>query len=175
MQLPSTNRREDSPELTLPPRNRLGIALGPTYEVRESSSATAARSARGLSANYDFVATMDREIRRDLERDVGYGIIDSWDEIVETMQRALASADTKLGRHMTEFETRVRQDTDDIYTRDRRAHARTARLMETKARMSREAWERSMDASDLACEEVMSLRTTVLVQQSEIRELQSAD
>ncbi|GKF03127.1 hypothetical protein Tco_0030050 [Tanacetum coccineum] len=56
---------------------------------------------------------------------------------------------------MTEFETRVRQDTDEIYTRlddgqserqlmagrlnmlyrDRRAHARTARLMETKARM----------------------------------------
>ncbi|GJY02773.1 hypothetical protein Tco_0360925 [Tanacetum coccineum] len=71
---------------------------------------------------------------------------------------------------MTAFETRVRQDTDEIYTRlddeqsgrqllagrlnmlfrDRRAHARTARLMETEARMSREAWGRSMDASDLA-------------------------
>ncbi|GKA70554.1 putative reverse transcriptase domain-containing protein [Tanacetum coccineum] len=59
--------------------------------------------------------------------------------------------------------------------RDRRAHARTARLMETEARMSREAWGRSMDASDLARAEVMSLRTTVLAQQSEIRELQSAD
>ncbi|GJS27585.1 putative reverse transcriptase domain-containing protein [Tanacetum coccineum] len=32
-----------------------------------------------------------------------------------------------------------------------------------------------MDASDLACAEVMSLRTIVLAQQSEIRELQSAD
>ncbi|GJY96529.1 hypothetical protein Tco_0513439 [Tanacetum coccineum] len=71
---------------------------------------------------------------------------------------------------MTAFETRVRQDTDEIYTRlhdeqsrrqllagrlnmlfrDRRAHARTARLIETEARMSREAWGRSMDASDLA-------------------------
>ncbi|GJS11326.1 hypothetical protein Tco_0368122 [Tanacetum coccineum] len=51
--------------------------------------------------------SMDREIRHDLERDVGYGITDSWDEIVETMQGALASADTELGRHMTEFETRV--------------------------------------------------------------------
>ncbi|GJS07790.1 reverse transcriptase domain-containing protein [Tanacetum coccineum] len=51
---------------------------------------------------------------------------------------------------MTAFKTRVRQDTDEIYTRDRRAHARTARLMETEARMSREAWGRSMDASDLA-------------------------
>ncbi|GJT31125.1 hypothetical protein Tco_0911400, partial [Tanacetum coccineum] len=48
---------------------------------------------------------------------------------------------------------------------DRRAYARTARLIETKARMSREAWGRSMDASDLAHAEVMSLRTTVLAQQ----------
>ncbi|GKD88178.1 hypothetical protein Tco_1363685 [Tanacetum coccineum] len=96
---------------------------------------------------------------------------------------------------MTEFETRVRQDTYEVYTRlddeqtgrqllagrlnmlfrDRRTYVRTARLMETKARMSQEAWGRSMDASDLAHAEVMSLRTTVLAQQSEIRELQSAD
>ncbi|GJT06106.1 hypothetical protein Tco_0840568 [Tanacetum coccineum] len=92
---------------------------------------------------------------------------------------------------MTEFETRVRRDTNEVYTRlddepsgrqlfagrlnllfrDRRAHAHTARLMETKARMSREVWGRSMDASDLACAEVMSLRTTMLAQQSQIREL----
>ncbi|GKF32661.1 hypothetical protein Tco_0102459, partial [Tanacetum coccineum] len=112
-----TDRREDRPEVTLPPRKRLGIALGPAYEVKESSS-TAARPAGGLKADYGFVATMDREIRSDPERDVGYGITDSWDEIVETL--------------------------------DRRAHAHTTRLMETEARMSREAWGRSMDASDLA-------------------------
>ncbi|GJU32673.1 hypothetical protein Tco_1176262 [Tanacetum coccineum] len=96
---------------------------------------------------------------------------------------------------MTAFETRVRQDTDEIYTRlddeqsqrqllagrlnmlfrDRRAHAYTRHLMETEARLSREAWRRSMDASDLAHGEVMSLRTTVLGQMSEIRELHAAD
>nr|GFD37894.1 hypothetical protein [Tanacetum cinerariifolium] len=47
--------------------------------------------------------------------------------------------------------------------------------METKARMSREAWVRSTDASDLVCGEVMSLRTTVLGQMTEIRELHAAD
>ncbi|GJU72191.1 reverse transcriptase domain-containing protein [Tanacetum coccineum] len=83
-----------------------------TDQVGESSSAAAARPAGGLRADYGFVATMDMEIRRDPERDVGYGITGSWDEIVETL--------------------------------DRRAHARTARLMETEARMSREAWGRSM-------------------------------
>ncbi|GJS71521.1 hypothetical protein Tco_0704362 [Tanacetum coccineum] len=70
---------EDRPEVTLPPRKRLGIALGPAYEVEESSSAAAARPAGGLRADYGFVATIDREIRLDPGRDVGYGITDSWD------------------------------------------------------------------------------------------------
>ncbi|GJS89103.1 hypothetical protein Tco_0771739 [Tanacetum coccineum] len=173
--LPYASRREDRPEVTLPPRKRLGIAPGPGYEVEESSSAAAARPAGGLRADYGFVATMDREIKRDPEREVGYGITDSWDEIVETLHGAPVSTDTELGRHMTAFETRVRQDTDEIYTRDRRAHAYTRHQMETEARLSREAWRRSMDASDLARGEVMSLRTTVLGQMSEIRELHAAD
>ncbi|GKE61807.1 hypothetical protein Tco_1512174 [Tanacetum coccineum] len=61
----------------------------------------------------------------------------------------------EFSQRMTEFETRVRRDTDEVYTRlddehigrqllagrlnmlfrDRRAHARTARLMETEARI----------------------------------------
>ncbi|GJV73529.1 putative reverse transcriptase domain-containing protein [Tanacetum coccineum] len=192
---PHVSPIQDRLEVTLPPRKRLGIALGHAYEVRESPSVAAARPAEGLRTYYGFIATMDREIRRDLERDVGYGITDSWDEIVETLQGAPISIDTELGRHIIAFETRVRQDTDEIYTRlddeqtgrqllagrinmlfrDRHAHARTARLMETKARMSREAWGRSMDASDLTRAEVMSLRTTLLAQQSQIKELQLAD
>nr|GEW62505.1 hypothetical protein [Tanacetum cinerariifolium] len=117
LQLPSTSRREDRPEVTLPPRKRL-------------------------------------------EREVGYGITDSWDEIVETIQGAPVSTDTELGGYIREFKTRVRQDTDEIYLRlddeqserqllagrlnrlfrDRRAYAYTRHLMETEARLSREAW-----------------------------------
>nr|GEZ90510.1 putative reverse transcriptase domain-containing protein [Tanacetum cinerariifolium] len=70
LQPPSASRREDRPEVTLLPQKRLGIALGPRYEVGESSSAAAARTARGLRADYGFVATMDREIMRDPGRDV---------------------------------------------------------------------------------------------------------
>ncbi|GJW92780.1 hypothetical protein Tco_0172452 [Tanacetum coccineum] len=62
------------------------------------------------------------------ERYVGYGITDSWDEIVETLQGAPVSTDTEL---------------------------------ETEAGMSREAWGRAMDASDLAHGGVISLCTTV--------------
>nr|GFA67563.1 hypothetical protein [Tanacetum cinerariifolium] len=113
--LPSASRREDRPEVTLPPRKRLDIALGPRYEG------------------------------------------------------APISTDTELGGYVREFETRVRQDTNKIYTRlddkhterqllagrvnmlfrDRRAHAYTRQLMETEARMSTEAWVRATDMSDL--------------------------
>ncbi|GJR99250.1 reverse transcriptase domain-containing protein [Tanacetum coccineum] len=114
--LPSASHREDRPEVNLPPRKRLGLALGPRYEVRESSAAAAARPAGGLRADYSFVATMDREIRRDPERYVGYGITDSWDEIVETLQGAPVSTDTELGAHVRDFESMVRRDTYEIYT-----------------------------------------------------------
>nr|GFD57335.1 hypothetical protein [Tanacetum cinerariifolium] len=88
-------------------------------------------------------------------------------EILETLQGAPAITDKEFGRYVREFETRVRQDTDEIYMRlddeqierqlfagqlnmlfrDRRAHAYTRHLMETKARMSREAWVRVTDTS----------------------------
>ncbi|GKB51777.1 hypothetical protein Tco_0902530 [Tanacetum coccineum] len=184
LHLISTDRRADRLEVTLPPQKRLGIALGLRYKVGESSSAPTARPPGGFRADYGSVATMDREIMRDLERDVGYGITDTWDEMLVDMPGAPATDDTELGRRMTEFTTRVRQDTDEIYTRlddeqserqlmagrlnmlyrDRRAHARTARLVEAMARMSREAWGRSMDASDLARAEVMSLHTQVMTE-----------
>nr|GEZ66064.1 hypothetical protein [Tanacetum cinerariifolium] len=101
LQLPSANHREDRPEVTLPPQKRMGIALGPRYELLASRL--------------------------------------------------------------------------NMLFRDRRAHAYTRHLMETEARMSREAWVRATDASDLVHGEVMSLCTTVLGRMSEIKELQAAD
>nr|GFD63499.1 hypothetical protein [Tanacetum cinerariifolium] len=53
---PSASRREDRPEVTLPPRKRLDIALG----LRSSAAAT--RPAGGFRADYGFVAAVDREI-----------------------------------------------------------------------------------------------------------------
>ncbi|GKE46920.1 hypothetical protein Tco_1478178, partial [Tanacetum coccineum] len=136
--LPSTDYKAGVSEVTLPPRKRLCIALGSRYEVGESSSAPTARPTGGFRVDYGFVGTLDDEIR--------------------------------LSQRMTDFVTTVRQDTYEIYVRlddaqderllmsgqlnilrrDRCAHARTARLMETEAKLSREAWVQSMDASDTA-------------------------
>nr|GFC13988.1 hypothetical protein [Tanacetum cinerariifolium] len=134
----------------------------------ESSSAAAARPAGGFRADYGFIAAVDREIMGDPERDVGYEITDSWDEIVETLQGAPVSTDTELGGYLLAGRL-------NMLFKDRRAHAYTRQLMETEARMSREAWARATDASDLVHGEVISLRTTVLGQISKIRELQAAD
>nr|GFA62851.1 hypothetical protein [Tanacetum cinerariifolium] len=153
LQLPSAGRREDRHKVTLPPQKRLGIALGPRYEVGESSSTAAARPAGGLRADYGFVATMDREIMRDPER-----------------EGAPVSTDTELGGYMREFETRVRQDTDEIYMRldDEQTERQ---LLAGRLNML----FRDRHASDLVHGEVMSLRTIVLGQMSEIKELQAAD
>ncbi|GKG33632.1 hypothetical protein Tco_0433791 [Tanacetum coccineum] len=59
--------------------------------------------------------------------------------------------------------------------RDRPFHRRTALLMDEEARLSRAAWSWSMDACDQVHSEGISLRTTVMAQQSEITELQAAD
>ncbi|GKD51426.1 hypothetical protein Tco_1280402, partial [Tanacetum coccineum] len=106
--LPSTDHRANIPDVCLPPRKRLCIAFGPRYEVRDSSSALIARPTGGFRADYGFVATMDREIRRDLERDVGYEITDTWDEMLEEMPGEPVSDETELGRRMTNFVTTVR-------------------------------------------------------------------
>nr|GEU83831.1 hypothetical protein [Tanacetum cinerariifolium] len=146
--LPSTSHRADVLEVTLPPWKRLCITLGLRFEVGESSSAPTARPTGGGSA----------------------------------------TDETELGQRMIDFVTTIKQDTDEIYgrlddaqvdrvlmsgqlnmlRRDRRTHACTARMMESEARLSREAWVQSMDASDTACAEVMPLRITVLAHQSDI-------
>nr|GEV36883.1 hypothetical protein [Tanacetum cinerariifolium] len=149
--LPSTSHRVDVPEVTLPPRKRLRISLGPRYKVGESSSATAARPTKG------------------------YGITDTWDEMLVGMLGAPATDVTKLGRRMTNFATTVRQDTDEIYGRlddaqndralisgrvnmlyrDIRDHARTARLMETE-KMAPKRTARSTPATTTTTTTIMT-------------------
>nr|GEY33244.1 hypothetical protein [Tanacetum cinerariifolium] len=95
------------------------------YFIRHSSASKAFRvyntTRQQIEETYQvtFDESMEaiREIMRDPEREVGYGITDSWEEIMETLQGAPVSTDMELGEHMREFETRVRQDTDEIYMR----------------------------------------------------------
>ncbi|GJR21859.1 putative reverse transcriptase domain-containing protein [Tanacetum coccineum] len=141
------------------------------YEVSESSSAPTARPTGGFRADYGFVGTLRN------------------DEIRRTLREMFVIGLQKL-RWMI-ISTTVRHDTDEIYVRlydahderflmsgrlnvlhrDRRAHARSTRLMETEARLSSEAWVQSMYASDTTRSEVRALRTTVLAHHTKITAL----
>nr|GFB41181.1 hypothetical protein [Tanacetum cinerariifolium] len=142
--LPSSDHRADVPEVTLPPRKR------------------------GFRADYGFVGTLDAEIRRDPDREIGYRITNVWEDPYEITEEIPTNDVAKLSQRMIDFVTIVRQDTDEIYRRlddvqddgllmsgqlnslrrDRRSHARTPRLMKIEAISSCEAWVQSMDVSD---------------------------
>ncbi|GJV07261.1 putative reverse transcriptase domain-containing protein [Tanacetum coccineum] len=88
--------------------------------VLPSSSAPTARPTGGFRADYGFVGTLDDEIRQDPERydtdEIYVRLDDAHDE------RLLMSGQLNMLR------------------RDKRAHARTTRLIEIEARLSHEAW-----------------------------------
>nr|GEX30312.1 hypothetical protein [Tanacetum cinerariifolium] len=124
------SHRADVLEVTLPPRKRLCIALGPRYEVGESSSSIAARPTRGFRADYGFVATLNDEIRRDPKREVGYGITDTWDEMLVDMPGAPTTDETELGWRMTNFVTTVVAQHLEIVELRAADHRRQAQFIE---------------------------------------------
>ncbi|GJU68246.1 reverse transcriptase domain-containing protein [Tanacetum coccineum] len=195
LQLLSSDRRADRPEITLPPRKRLGIDLGPRCEVGESSAAAAARPIGGRRADYGFVGTMDTEIRRQRAEEVGYGIRDVWVDPREAVEEVAPMTLEGVNTRVTELAAVQEQDTQDIYavigdTQDRQTqiyqrvetlvddsqyHYETARLLDQEALVSWEAWGRSIEVSYMACSEIMALRSVVMGQQAVISQLQAAD
>nr|GEY01881.1 putative reverse transcriptase domain-containing protein [Tanacetum cinerariifolium] len=63
----------------------------------------------------------------------------------------------------------------NLLYRDRPVHRRLAVMIEREARMAREAWGLSMDASDNADSDSMSLHTMLVAQHALILDLQAAD
>ncbi|GJW51657.1 hypothetical protein Tco_0093008 [Tanacetum coccineum] len=151
--LPSTDHRAGVLEAVLLPRKRLCIAPGPRFEVVESSSAATARSTGGFRVDYDFVVTLDAEIRRDPDREVGYRNTDIWVDPVEVVEEIPPTTLLNMLR------------------KDRRYHANTTLLVENEARVTREACAQSIDASHRVRSEVMTLRTIVSALQTENEEL----
>ncbi|GKD08796.1 putative reverse transcriptase domain-containing protein, partial [Tanacetum coccineum] len=129
-------------------------ALGPRFEVEESYYAPA-RSTRGFRADYSFVSTLDAEIRRDPDREVGYEITDVWVDPTEAAEEIPPTTLVELSKRVTDFVTTVSQDAYEIYVRlddaqsdrslmtgqlnvlrrDRSYHANTALLVEREARI----------------------------------------
>nr|GEX62798.1 reverse transcriptase domain-containing protein [Tanacetum cinerariifolium] len=72
---PPIDRRDDIPEIQIPPRKRLCLStLGSRYEVGESSTA---RPTRGQRIDYGFVSTLDAKSKQRGIGEVGYANMSS--------------------------------------------------------------------------------------------------
>ncbi|GJZ73376.1 hypothetical protein Tco_0637522 [Tanacetum coccineum] len=167
------------PESCLPLWKRVRFASPtPSPEVGESSVAGAARQDRPTIARedpysiaredlYGFVDVVDVPPRCSTSRELDYDITDTWDDLETTNMYGIIE-DAQDDR--SQLRGRV-----NLLYRDRHVHRHLAVMIEREAKMAREAWGLSMDASEYARSEVMSLRTMVMAQSALILELQSAD
>ncbi|GJS54196.1 hypothetical protein Tco_0627558 [Tanacetum coccineum] len=185
--------RAETPSTSHP--SPLTTSSPPLYEIREGSSAAAARPTGGRRADYGFVGTMDTEIRRQRAEEVGYGIRDVWVDPKENVEEVAPITLEGVNTRVTELTAVQEQDTQDIYavigdTQDRQTqiyqsvetlvddsqyHYETARLLDQEALVSREAWGRSIEVSYMTRSEIMALRSVVMGQQAVISQLQAAD
>ncbi|GKD66798.1 hypothetical protein Tco_1308906, partial [Tanacetum coccineum] len=111
--LPPIDRRDDIPKSERPPRKRSCLfALGPKYEVGESSTA---RPTGGRRVDYGFVSTLDAEERRRRIREVGYGIMDTWVDPKEVVPEIAPMTVEEVNTRVTELAELHEHDTQDLY------------------------------------------------------------
>nr|GEV54947.1 DNA-directed DNA polymerase [Tanacetum cinerariifolium] len=131
---PPVDRREDIPEVELPPRKRLCLTA-PTlkYEVEESSTAIA-RPTGGHGVDYGFIDTLNAETRRRRSEEVFYGIRDVWVDSTEAVEEVGPMTLEGVNARVTELAKVHEEETQDIYAME------TVLLMEQEALVFREAW-----------------------------------
>ncbi|GKE98949.1 hypothetical protein Tco_0022300, partial [Tanacetum coccineum] len=121
---------------------------------------------------YGFVDMVDVPPRCLTSRELDYGITDTWDDLVGATDEIAPTTVEEVNQRVIDLATIVEEETTSM---DRLVHRRLAVMIEREAKMAREAWGLSMDASDYARSDVMSLRTIVVAQSALISKLQSAD
>ncbi|GJR11922.1 putative reverse transcriptase domain-containing protein [Tanacetum coccineum] len=123
---------------------------------------------------YGFVDMVDVPPRCSTSRELDYDITDTWDDPVGAIDEIAPTTVEGVNLRVTDLATIIDEETNQ-HVWDRPVHRRLAMMVEREAKMARGAWGLSMDASDYARSDVMSLRTTVVAQSALISELQSAD
>nr|GEW98268.1 putative reverse transcriptase domain-containing protein [Tanacetum cinerariifolium] len=168
--LSSTSRRTDISgtdisKADVPPRKRACLTNpAPEFEVEESSAAGAARRP----------GPTESDLRRYRVEQAGYGIIDTWDEIVDTLMEIDPTTFEGVNQRVTELDTIVRQRIDkfeirfeeaqddraflrarvNTLFRDRPNHRRTAMLLDREVMYARE----NQLTTTLGCIEILEAR-----------------
>nr|GEU54252.1 putative reverse transcriptase domain-containing protein [Tanacetum cinerariifolium] len=132
---------------------------------------------------------------RSMSKELGYGITDTWDELVGASKEIAPTTLQGVNQRVINLSTVVEQETTIMYGmmeeaqddrsqlrgrvnllyRDKPVHHHLAVMIEREARMAREAWGLSLDASDNAQSDVMSLRTTLVAHHALILDLETTD
>nr|GEW19476.1 hypothetical protein [Tanacetum cinerariifolium] len=99
----------------------------------------------------------------------GYGITDTWDEIVDKLMEIAPTTLDGVNERVTEMDTTVRQMMDE----DRPDHRRTAMLMDREAMYAREAWAFSIDRSSAIAAHVKTLEIHVVALITQTTSLQT--
>nr|GEW43096.1 hypothetical protein [Tanacetum cinerariifolium] len=163
------------PESCLPLWKRLRFASPtPSQEVRESSAAGAARQnepaiARDDPYSLDELVGASEEIAPTTPQGVNQRVTDLF-IVVEQETTIMYGMMEEAQDDRSQLRGRV-----NLLYRDMPVHRHLAVMIEREARMVREAWGLSMDASDNARSDVMSLRTTLVAQLALILDLHAAD
>nr|GEU34374.1 hypothetical protein [Tanacetum cinerariifolium] len=132
--LPSTSHRTDIPEADVLPRKRACLTTpAPRFEVEKSSTAGAARQP----------GPTESDLRRYMVEQAGCGIIDTWDEIVDTLMKIAPTTLEGVDQRATELDTTIWQRTDE----DKPDHHHIAMLLDKEAMYACEAWAGSKDRS----------------------------
>ncbi|GJV61179.1 hypothetical protein Tco_1467279 [Tanacetum coccineum] len=133
--LPSTSHRTDIPEAEIPPQKRACLTTpAPGLEIGQRSETGAARQPW---------TTLEADLRQDRVMETGYGITNTWDEIVEAMLEVAPTTLEGVNQRVTELATTVRQENEE----DRPYHRHTAMILDREAMYAHIAWTNSEDRS----------------------------
>nr|GEV02685.1 retrotransposon protein, putative, Ty3-gypsy subclass [Tanacetum cinerariifolium] len=158
--------REGIPKADLPLQKRLCNTDTGTYKLGESFAVVVARLRKRVRDYlYKFLDTVERgEGSMSVAMKVGYGITNTWDDLVGAIQETAPTIVERVNQRVTKLSTTFNQAT-----------SMTARLIKGEARDSRTDWTQSMDANDDARSGFIVLRTQVSVQRTENTDLRAAD
>nr|GEV13065.1 putative reverse transcriptase domain-containing protein [Tanacetum cinerariifolium] len=164
----STSHRTDIPEADVSPQKKACLTTpAPRFEVGESFAAGATRQPRPTESG----------LRRCRVEQTGYGITNTWDEIVDTLMEIALTTLERVNHRGTKLDTIVRQRTDEFEVRfkeaqddqallrarvntlfrDRPDHYRIAMLLDREAMYARKAWASSEDRSAAIAAHVRTL------------------
>ncbi|GJV54778.1 hypothetical protein Tco_1455783, partial [Tanacetum coccineum] len=142
---------DDAEEEHLAPADPAAVAYSADQDPYIAYRVTARMSIRTQAPapflSEEVAERLDAAPRRQTTRELGYGITDTWDDLVGAIQEITPTTLEGVNQRVIELATTVDQGDEIIYSQldDTRC---TALLMEEEGRLSRASWAQSMDACD---------------------------